>query len=249
MKNFLKMFAVLVAVSFTQLAVAREALLAATKRTSSDEITNATQSGRIQHAWLSQLFKTLLIFLLGTSMTACANPDSISWQEEVRLLDGRVIIVESKFGFPQGYDKSTRRGVFREAWITLKLPETGNQETTWHEHLMPGNLNVVNGKLYIVGTTWTTVELRLYNFPRPPYVGYVYDNKVWKRIPFSEIPEAMYDMNLLEGTPDPNQSGTVTLAYKNNKFADSRIPKEAKRIDPSERFPNDEFEKNCPNCK
>lgn len=249
MKNFIKTFIVWAELSFTQLAVAREALLAATKRTSSDEITSATKSGRIQYAWLSQLIKTLLIFLLGVSMTAYANTDSISWHEEVKLLDGRVIIIETKFGFPQGYDKSTRRGVFREAWITLKLPETGNQETTWHEHLRPGNLNVVNGKLYIVGMPNTTVELRLYNFPSPSYVGYVYDNKEWRRIPFGDIPEAMYDMNLLEAVPDPNQSGPVTLAYKNKQFADTRIFKPTKRIDPSYKYPNYEFEKNCLYCK
>lgn len=184
--------------------------------------------------------QTLLIFLLGISMTACAETDTRSWQEEVKLLDGRVIMIESKFGYP--------RGVFREAWITLKLPETGNEETTWHEHLMPGNLNVVNGKLYIVGTTETTVEFRLYSFPRPPQVGYIYDNKVWKRIPFNEIPEAMYDMNLLEGAPEPNQSGAVTLAYKNKKFADPRMSKYARRIDPLEKYPNDEAERNCPHC-
>ena len=114
---------------------------------------------------------------------------------------------------------------------------------------MPGNLNVVNGKLYIVGTTETTVEFRLYNFPRPPYVGYVYDDKVWRRIPFNEIPEAMYDMNLLEGAPDPNHSGPVSLDYKNKKFADPRIFRPAKRIDPSWKYPNDEAERNCPYCK
>ncbi len=193
------------------------------------------------NAWLHQLFKMLLIFLLGMSMTACADTDTRSWQEEVKLLDGRVIVVTIKYGFP--------RGVFRESWVTIKLPETGNEETTWHEHLQPQNLNVVNGKLYIVGTTGTNVEFRLYNFPRPPYVGYIYDNKVWKRIPFSEIPEAMYDMNLSSYGVDPKNPRLATLAEKNKILTDPRRAREFVRIDPSYKYPNDEAERNCPYCK
>jgi hypothetical protein len=195
----------------------------------------------IQFSWLSKFLKTLLIIQLGAAMTACADSNTKSWQEEVKLLDGRIIIVTIKYGFP--------RGVFRESWVTLKLPETGNEETTWHEHLQPQNLNVVNGKLYIVGTTGTTVEFRLYNFPRPPYVGFVYDNKVWNRIPFNEIPEAMYDMNLSSYGVEPKNPRMATLAEKNKILMDPRRAKEFVRIDPLYKYPGDEFYRNCTDCK
>ena len=201
------------------------------------DFTSAVQS---RHLWTRRLFKTLLIFLLGTSIASCAE-DTRSWQEEVKLLDGRLIIVTIKYGFP--------RGVFRESWVTLKLPETGNQETTWHEHLQPQNLNVVNGKLYIVGSTGTNVEFRLYNFPRPPYVGYVFERNGWRRIPFNEIPEAMYDMNLSAYGVDPKNPRLATLAEKNKLLTDPRRAKEFVRIDPSYIYPNDEAERNCAQCK
>lgn len=204
------------------------------------ETTNETQSGRTQHAWLRQLFKTLLIILLGTSMTGCA--DTKSWREEVKLLDGRVIVVSIKYRFEGAYNGSNYGGVLRESWVTLKLPETGNQETTWNEKLQPKNLNVVNGKLYIVATPMTTREYFLYNQPRPPYIGYIFDNKAWRRIPFNEIPVVMYDMNLSSGSVHSNPSGPVTLADKAKAFEDPRVDKTYLRIDPT--FENPGFPKN-----
>lgn len=198
------------------------------------------QSESVKHFYFHRLFKILLIILLGTSMASCAE-DTRSWQEEVKLLDGRVILVTIKYGFPSG--------VFRESWVTLKLPETDNQATTWHEQLQPQNLNVVDGKVYIVGSVGTNVEFRLYNFPKPPYVGFVFDNKAWKRIPFNEIPEAMYDMNLSSYGVDSKSPRLATLTEKNKLLTDPRRAKEFVRIDPSYIYPNDEAERNCKKCK
>ncbi len=180
---------------------------------------------------IRQLFKALLIISCGVSIAACADTITRSWQEEVKLLDGRIVVVTIKYRFPSG--------VFRESWVTVKLPETGNQETTWHEHLQPQNLNVVNGKLYIVGVPMTDVEFNLYNRPRPMYVGYVFDNKVWQRIPFNDIPEAMYDMNLSSYGVDTKNPRLATLAEKNKLLTDPRRAKEFVRIDPSFRDIND----------
>ena len=186
------------------------------------------------------LFLPVLSLVISPFLRGCSS-NTINWQEEVKLLDGRTIVVSIKYGFPSG--------VFRESWVTLKLPETGNEESTWHEHLQPQNLNVVNGKLYIVGTTGTNVEFKLYNFPRPPYVGFIYDNKVWKRIPFSEIPEAMYDMNLSSYGVDPKNPRLATLAEKNKILTDPRRAKEYVRIDPSYIDKAGEALKNCKQCK
>lgn len=201
------------------------------------ETTNVTQFWRTQHAWLHQLAKTLLIILLGTSMTGCA--DTKSWKEEVKLLDGRVIVVNQQRRFEGAYNGSNYGGVPRESWLTLKLPETGNQETTWHEKLDPTNLNVVNGKLYIVGIPPTDREFYLYNRPRPPYIGYVFENKAWRRIQFNEIPVAMYDVNLSIDSENYIQSGRITLANKAKELQDPTLPKDVKRIDPSYKDPSD----------
>lgn len=170
-------------------------------------------------------------------MTACA--DTKSWQEEVKLLDGRVIVVNQQRRYEGAYNGSNYGGVPRESWITLKLPETSNQEITWHEKLKPSNLNVVNGKLYIIGRPPTAREFMLYNKPRPPYIGYIFENKTWRRIPFTEIPVAMYDMNLSIDSEDYIQSGHITLDNKAREFQKPTLPKVIKRIDPSYKDAND----------
>lgn len=215
-------------------------LLRGVKMTNTSETKSEIQSERIQHIWLRQLVKTLLIILLGASMTACA--DTKSWHEEVKLLDGRVIIVHQQRRYEGAYNGSNYGGVSRESWITLKLSETGNQEITWHEKLDPSNLNIVNGKIYIVAQPPTTREYFLYNQPRPPYIGYVYDNQTWRRIPFNEIPVVMYDTNLSIDSENFIHAGQITLADKVKEFNNPRMEKYLKRIDPDVKIPG--FPKN-----
>lgn len=187
--------------------------------------------------WQRAIKTIVLIFTLGTSMTGCAN--TLSWQEEVKLLDGRIIVVNQQRRYEQAYNGDNYGGVPRESWLSLKLPETNNQETTWHEKLNPSNLNVVNGKLYIVGMPPTAREFYLYNKPRPPYIGYVFENNTWRRVEFNEIPVEMYDMNLSIGSEKYIQSGRITLAIQAKILKRPTIPKVFKRINPTYKNTND----------
>ncbi len=182
--------------------------------------------------WLLRALKTIgLALFFGVNMSGCT--DTLSWQEEVRFSDGRVITVTQKRRYEGAYNGSNYGGVPRESWLTLKLPETGNQETTWHEKLKPSNLNVANGKLYIVALPPTGREFYLFNKPRPPYIGYVFENKTWRRIAFEEIPVEMYDMNLSVDSEIYVKSGRITLASKAKELQQTSLPSSAKRIDPS----------------
>lgn len=127
----------------------------------------------------------------------------------------------------------------RESWLTVKLPETGNQETTWHEKLDPSHINIVNGRFYIVAWPMTDREFYLYNRPRPPYISYVFENKAWRRIPFNEIPVEMYDTNLSIDSQDYIHAGKITLTDKAKEFSEPGIVKHRMRIDPSFRDQSD----------
>jgi hypothetical protein len=76
-----------------------------------------------------------LVIVLGILMnlTACSN--TFSWDEEVKLLDGRIITVQQK----RRFDDSRMP---REAWLSFKLQEFGNKEILWHEALATMVLNV-----------------------------------------------------------------------------------------------------------
>jgi hypothetical protein len=163
----------------------------------------------------------------------CGNTGS--WQEEVKLSDGRVITVTQKRRYEGSYSGQDFGTVVRESWLTFKLPEFGNQEITWHENLKPRILNLYDGKLYVVGIPPTGQEWRDYGKPQPGYIGFRYENGGWLRIPFAEIPVAIYDTNLWIENDPPNKSGHVSFADKTVEMQNRELEPDLKRIDPNER--------------
>jgi len=79
---------------------------------------------------IAELFKrmTLGFVLASVPLIGGCGDNTITWQEEVKLLDGRVITVAQK--------NRVEDGMPREFWLTFKLPEFGNQEIEWHENLL-----------------------------------------------------------------------------------------------------------------
>ncbi len=177
---------------------------------------------------LTELFKRMALgfVLASVPLVGGCSDKTLTWQEEVKLLDGRVIIVTQKWQ----YDRDRMP---RDYKLTFKLPEFGSQEIVWHENLSPQVLNVYQGKLYVVGFPPTVVEFHQYGNPSPRYVPYRYEAGQWQRIPFNEIPEAIYDTNLLLDNEPPNGAKFVTFAMKAEEMADDRIRDPLKRIDPT----------------
>lgn len=176
---------------------------------------------------------TLGVLLASVPLTGGCGSNTASWQEEVKLLDGRVITVTQKRRYEGVYTGQDVGSVVREAWLTFRLPEFGNQEITWHENLKPRILNLQNGKLYIVGFPPTGLEFEQYGKPKPSYIGFRYEKGKWQHISFAEIPEAIYDTNLwIENVP-PNKSGHVSFADKAAEMQDAELSRVLKRIDPN----------------
>jgi hypothetical protein len=149
----------------------------------------------------------------------------ITWQEDVKLLDGRVITVAQK--------NRVEEGIPRECWLSIKLAEFGNREIVWHENLSPIVLNVYQNKLYVVGIPSTTREFRQYGNPKPPYIGYRYETGQWQRIPFKEIPEAIYDTNLYFDNMALYRKKHVSLSDKAEMIKNEKYMPYDKRIDPN----------------
>jgi len=166
---------------------------------------------------------TLGVLLASMPMLGGCGDNIITWQEEVKLLDGRIITITQK----RRYDANLPR----EFWLTFKLPEFGNEEITWHENLLAQVLNVYQGKLYVVGTADTEQSFRQYGNPNPSYLGYRYEAGHWQRIQFTEIPEAIYDTNLLIANEPPNGAKLVSFAIKVDEMKDDRLGGHYKRID------------------
>jgi hypothetical protein len=165
--------------------------------------------------------------LTGAQVLSGCGADTITWQEEVKLLDGRVIIVTQT--------RRLEENVEREAWLNFKLPEFGDKEILWHENLDTMVLNVYQHKLYVVGVPGTVIEYRQYGRPEPPYIGYRYDNAQWARIPFGEIPAAIYGANMYPENMALARLKHVTISDKDEIFRDDRWRPHQRRIDPSYR--------------
>lgn len=177
------------------------------------------------------LIRALSILILGGSMSGCA--DTLTWQEEVKLSDGRVIVVTQKRRYESVYTGQDFGSAVREVWLTFKLPEFGDKDIVWREKLKPRILNLHNGKLYIVGFPPTGREFDLYGKPKPSYIGFRYQAGSWLRIPFAEIPVAIYDTNMWIENAPPNKSGRISLADKAKEMQDQELDKLHKRIDPN----------------
>ena len=83
------------------------------------------------------LFKrmTFGLVLASVPMLGGCGENTLTWTEEVKLLDGRVITVTQK-------RRIDVENVARDFWVTFKLQEFGDKEITWHENLKPLVLNL-----------------------------------------------------------------------------------------------------------
>ncbi len=163
--------------------------------------------------------------LASVSMIGGCGSNTITWQEEVKLLDGRIITVTQK--------RRIVENIEREAWLIFKLPEFSDKEIVWHENLDTMVLNVYQNKLYVVGTPGTIIEYNQYGRPEPFYIGYRYDNGQWVRIPFNEIPVAIYDANMYPENMALARLKQVSIAEKVEIFEDDSWRTHQRKIDPN----------------
>ena len=154
---------------------------------------------RILNRWSSLLILGILV-----TLTACSGTSS--WDEEIRLNDGRTITIEQWRKYASAYDGDKVARLQREARIRFKVPELGNATIEWHERLTPLVLNVHDGRWYLVGFPPTGAEFEYYKWPRHTYVPFRYESGKWQRIPFKELPKEVYQSNLWLGSNAPENS-------------------------------------------
>jgi hypothetical protein len=188
---------------------------------------------------LKKLIQIMLSLGCLVSLDACSTPPQfVTWQEEVKLNDGRTIVVTQKKHCEGAYTGGNYADcIARESWLTINLPEFSAQPIVWHEHLFAIVVNIHDGRLYVVGFPPTEREFNLYGSQRPPYFGFVLENGLWKGIPFKEIPEAIYDTNMFMEAIPPSGTTFLTVTRKESKERGMRgsptTSEEFKRIDPT----------------
>jgi hypothetical protein len=172
---------------------------------------------------------TLLLFLL---IGACEGR-KISWHEEVKLSNGKIIVADQQ----RICTKANTGGLSsdcmaREAWLTFNLPGFSSAPIKWHEHLIPMVLNISGGKLYLIAYPPSFKEFVDYGAGQHAYFGFVWDGMAWKRISFDDIPASIYDSNMVLNSPPLSRMSYIDLNVKND--IEHRAGQSLLRVDPKD---------------
>ncbi|MHB1116707.1 hypothetical protein [Sideroxydans sp.] len=153
---------------------------------------------------LQRLTKLGLLLMMGVSMSGCSN--TMEWKEEVKLNDGRVMVVERHFNLGGYPTLDARERTPLDETIAFILPDSNIKiiwKTEFNDHvpelnsLSPLLLDVVGGIPYLATSPAGCIAYNKWGRPNPPYVLYKYVNDEWHRIPLKEFPTVLVHSNLI----------------------------------------------------
>ena len=132
-----------------------------------------------------------------------------SWKEEVRLHDGRTVIVERwvkrggrhEIGQPGSYVAQTLKFALPGTSKTIEWEDPYSKELG-STSFLPMLLDIVKDIPYLVVDPMGCQSYNKWGRPNPPYVIFKYENGQWIRIPLQELPAEITTPNLLQSAPD-----------------------------------------------
>lgn len=158
--------------------------------------------------WWKSTVRLLGLLVAGLSMNV--NSATMSWQEEVRLHDGSIVVVQRFYnlgGYPT-LDSRERRAL--DETVTFNHPSSG-KEIKWVTDFRdsvpePNSLNlllldIVNGVPYIATYPAGCIAYNQWKRPNPPYVFFKYEGDAWKLIGLAEFPVELGTSNVIVGRP------------------------------------------------
>jgi hypothetical protein len=167
----------------------------------------------------------ILLGLVGWSAWAWYENQYPSWSEEVKLYDGRVIVVKQKHRYFENHGTV-------ESWVTFSLPEAGGKHT-WHSYLKPMRLDVSNGRVYVFGQPRGPKQVQYYRYPKNHLVAFVWKDSEFIRIPFMHVPASLRTaQNVFRCIPTDNGK-LLTLEKKSANWCE---PEGAWRIQSGNKF-------------
>lgn len=129
-----------------------------------------------------------------------------SWDEEVRLSDGRIITIQQKREVFDNYGTN-------QSWVTIDLPELGGKQV-WHSYLMPQRVDVVDGKVYGFGLPRGDRQLVHYRYPKYFMVAFIWNGSQFDRLPYLKVPDiARHEENVFRCLPT-NRTGKIRITMK-----------------------------------
>jgi hypothetical protein len=120
-----------------------------------------------------------------------------TWQEEVQLSDGRVIVVKQKHEVYENYGTN-------QSWVTFSLPD------------------VADGNVYAFGVPRGIRQFNFYRKPKHYIVAFRWTGNEFTRIPFLDVPERLrQEENILPCVPTAGRN-LVSLSSKRERWCPVR---------------------------
>lgn len=181
--------------------------------------------------------RALLVALIALLLVSCSkgkNPRDEIWKEEVRLMNGDLIIIDRRNGYGPSGDLSQSSGPLTKAEVRFEYKGTRYawvQRGVWPMALQEDP----QGRMYIVSTLpycWAWAE---WGKPNSYYVVHRFEGGKWKRLDVTEVdPETVF--NLAGSNREPHSTVHVDYVPETaTKYATNRgIPQHTRRIVPGE---------------
>lgn len=149
---------------------------------------------------------------------------TLVWDEEVKLHDGRVIVIKrrevnSGGGFP--VSGMNPRGITRS--YEFCYPKMGLYwKSRGGPRYQPEILDIVDGKAYVMVPISGSETCMFHDYPATNAIYFVWEGGVWKKISYEQFPKEIRRTNLLQNPwkkkPEDDARGLVTIAQKEEKF-------------------------------
>ena len=194
----------------------------------------------------ARLFIQKFLLLLASSaalfcgIAACGGQtETITWQEEVALHDGKSIVVTRSM---------TLGGTWREigqspgeSMYNLNFTSPDGRQISWEN---PGRLRLMildflDGVPYLAASPAMVTDYARYKCPDPAYVFFKYDSS-WQRIEFKDFPSEFRKTNMVistkkHGSEMRNRIVPASEIARSNGDLD----RDYREIDPNKRSPSD----------
>lgn len=181
-----------------------------------------------------------LVWMLAPTLGACSNMRHFEWTEDVKLSDGRMMIVKRTEDYRRIMDVGAgfQKGwLFQKSTITTELPSPIQRKVAWEGSLKPLVLDIQpDSTVYLVCRVATGANRTEWKVPDHEfYVSFRLTPESWQRIPLADLPLSVQP-NLLGSTytlfiDRKTQSGIhIDISQKKVLDSDVRVSERVKSI-------------------
>lgn len=146
--------------------------------------------------------RIICLIAFSLSLTACGK--TIDWKQEVKLHDGRVIVVDRQS--KQESMSIPTKGIL-EPWqqIAFTHPASG-ERIVWNlpQGLGLWMLDIEGGTIWMVLKPQSVADYNNWGCPSPPWIAFRREAGIWQQVPMGDMPSVFVASNTLAAAASDN---------------------------------------------